>query len=145
MSPDFVFTTGALHEPSGRGNMAAAGPLCDESKERSSIDNPIMIDDDKRSDKQSISKQDNSDGDTEPLSTPVFWGCLGDGGLHVPPDNSESPLTDSTSGLAPSKSTHDQRLDCIHSPSLGPTTCSLAKEERSGAVEIAKGGEGTFV
>ncbi|KAJ6009033.1 hypothetical protein N7522_004049 [Penicillium canescens] len=122
--------------------MANARPFCDEFKEGSSIDNPILIDDDEWPLQQCISKQDDSDGDTEPLTTPEFEAYFGDRRFHLPQGNSECPVTDSASGLSPPKLTHDQGFDSSESD---PTTCTHVKEERSEAAKTVKGEESTFI
>ncbi|KAJ6018370.1 hypothetical protein N7499_003682 [Penicillium canescens] len=118
--------------------MADARPLCDESKEGSSIDNPIIIDDDEWSSQQCISKQDDSDGDTEPLTTREFEAYFGDRRFHLPQGNSECPVTESTSVLAPNKLTHDQGFDF---PESDLTTCTYVKEERPESAKTAAGDE----
>ncbi|KAJ6081466.1 hypothetical protein N7499_006340 [Penicillium canescens] len=89
--------------------MADARPFCDEL-EGSSINNPIIIDDDKWPSQQRIPKQDDSDVDTEPLTTPEFEAYLDNRRFHLPQGNSECPATESISVMAPDKLTHDQGL-----------------------------------
>ncbi|KAJ6050205.1 uncharacterized protein N7446_005558 [Penicillium canescens] len=120
--------------------MADARPLCDELKEGSSIDNPIIIDDNKWASQQCIPKQDDSDGDTEPLTTPEFEAYLDGRRFHLPRGNSECPATESTPMMAPDKLTHDQGFNI---PESDLATCTHVKEERSEAGKTAAGG--TFV
>ncbi|OGE47648.1 hypothetical protein PENARI_c039G11367 [Penicillium arizonense] len=116
--------------------MADARTLCDESKEGSSIDNPIIIDDDEWSFQQCISKPDDSDGDTEPLTTPEFEAYFSDRRFHLPQGNSECPVTEPTSVLAPNKLTHNQGFDF---PVSDLTTCTHVKEERPESAKTAAG------
>ncbi|KAI2741989.1 hypothetical protein DTO013F2_8652 [Penicillium roqueforti] len=120
--------------------MADARPLCDEFKEGSSIDNPIIIYDDEWPSQQCIPKQDDSDGDTEPLTTPEFEAYFDGRRFHLPQGNSECPATESTSVMTPDKLTHDQGFDF---PETDRATCTHVKEERSEAAKTAT--ESTFV
>lgn len=101
--------------------------LGDTSKEKGSVFNPILIEDDIHgtSGRQDTPEQDDSDGDTVRLSTPDFYEILRDGGTTG--SQEKSALTNSPLVMTPSK-VCGKTFDFTCSPSLNQQLAPMGRK-----------------